>query len=121
MRIKSSVTAGRKGCVTTVFWNRRSIGRKPATMPISSKKRPRFGKAWRRTILLSTATFEPLTATGEQLSPPYTFLAINGTQLTANAEEAYTFVSGLYEKGEFTFDKLVPWLRSNVKTGSSAL
>jgi death on curing protein len=26
----------------------------------------------------------------------YTFLAINGTQLTANAEDAYAFVSGLY-------------------------
>jgi len=48
----------------------------------------------------------------------YTFLTINGAQLTANAEEAYAFVSGLYEKGVFSFDKLVPWLRSNVKLGS---
>src|SRR5712692_2585607 len=48
----------------------------------------------------------------------YTFLTINGAQLTANAEGAYAFVSGLYEEGVFSFDKLVPWLRSNVKLGS---
>ncbi len=48
----------------------------------------------------------------------YTFLAINGAQLTADAGDAYTFVSGLYEDGEFSFDKLVPWLRLNVKLGS---
>src|SRR5260221_533756 len=48
----------------------------------------------------------------------YTFLTINGAELTANAEEAYAFVSGLYEKGVFSFDKLVLWLRSNVKLGS---
>lgn len=48
----------------------------------------------------------------------YTFLAINGAQLTANAGDAYAFVSGLYKSGEFSFDKLVPWLRNNVKLGS---
>lgn len=48
----------------------------------------------------------------------YTFLAINGAQLTANAEDTYTFLSGLYETGGFSFDKLVPWLRSNVHPGS---
>ena len=48
----------------------------------------------------------------------YTFLAINGAQLTANAGDAYEFVSELYESGEFSFDKLVPWLRSNVNAGS---
>jgi death-on-curing protein len=48
----------------------------------------------------------------------YTFLAINGAQLTANAGDTYNFVSRLYENGEFTFDKLVPWLRSNVNPGS---
>ena len=48
----------------------------------------------------------------------YTFLAINGTRLTANAEDAYAFVSGSYEKGDLSFDKLVPWLRRNVNLGS---
>src|SRR5258708_10733184 len=33
----------------------------------------------------------------------YTFLTINGAALTANAEEAYAFVSRLYEKGAFSF------------------
>jgi death on curing protein len=47
----------------------------------------------------------------------YTFLAINGARLTADAEDAYAFVSGLHEEGEFRFDKLVPWLRSNVNSG----
>jgi death-on-curing protein len=44
----------------------------------------------------------------------YTFLAINGAHLTADAAEAYDFVAGLYESNQFTFDRLVPWLRSNV-------
>ena len=45
----------------------------------------------------------------------YTFLAINGVRLTAGPEEAYAFISGLYEAGTFRFDKLAPWLRRNVK------
>lgn len=48
----------------------------------------------------------------------YTFLAINGAQLTADAEETHTFISGLYEAGTFSFDKLVPWLRRYVKTSA---
>ena len=44
-------------------------------------------------------------------------LAINGAQLTADAGDVYAFVSGLYESGAFSFDKLVPWLRSNVDLG----
>jgi len=43
----------------------------------------------------------------------YTFLAINGAQLTADAEETYAFISGLYASGEFSFGKLVLWLRRN--------
>ena len=44
----------------------------------------------------------------------YTFLAINGVRLTAGPEEAYAFISGLYEAGTFRFDKLAPWLRRDV-------
>src|SRR6202051_2998628 len=40
----------------------------------------------------------------------YTFLAINGARLTADARKAYIFVAGLYEANQFSFDKLVPWL-----------
>jgi len=44
----------------------------------------------------------------------FTFLAINGARLTADAEETYAFVVSLYEANQFNFDKLVPWLRDHV-------
>ena len=44
----------------------------------------------------------------------YTFLAINGARLTADAQETEDFVLGLYEGNQFTFDKLVPSLRAHV-------
>jgi death on curing protein len=43
----------------------------------------------------------------------YTFLAINGARLTAGAEETYAFVAGLYDAGQSSFNKLVPWLRAH--------
>src|SRR5215475_686010 len=43
----------------------------------------------------------------------YTFLSINGAQLTADAQETEDFVLGLYEANQCTFDKLVPWLRAH--------
>jgi death-on-curing protein len=48
----------------------------------------------------------------------YTFLAINGAQLTADAGETYAFISGLHEKGAFNFGALAPWLRQHVKIDS---
>ncbi len=45
----------------------------------------------------------------------YSFLAINGAYLTADAKEAYNFISGRHESGAFRFDQLEPWLRRNVK------
>ncbi len=48
----------------------------------------------------------------------YTFLAINGAQLTASADDTYTFISSLYETGEFRFDRLVAWLRLNTTEGT---
>src|ERR1700674_5492245 len=44
----------------------------------------------------------------------YTFLAINGARLTADARKTYVFVAGLYETNQFSFNKLVPWLRAHV-------
>ena len=44
----------------------------------------------------------------------YTFLAINGARLTADAQEIYVFVAALCEANQFSFDKLVPWLCSHV-------
>ena len=43
----------------------------------------------------------------------YTFLAINGMRVTADAEAAYEFIAGLYEADDFTFENLVTWLRDN--------
>ena len=44
----------------------------------------------------------------------YTFLAINGARLTADAQQTYVFVAALYDASQFRFDKLVPWLRDHV-------
>ena len=44
----------------------------------------------------------------------YTFLAINGAALEANADETYAFISGLYDQGAFRFEALVAWLRTHV-------
>ena len=49
----------------------------------------------------------------------YTFLAINGPRLTADAQETYDFVAELYEANQFSFDKLVPWLREHVTYDAS--
>jgi len=45
----------------------------------------------------------------------YTFLAINGARLTAGAQETYDFVAGMYERNQFSFDKIVPWSRKHVE------
>ena len=49
----------------------------------------------------------------------YTFLAINGDHLTADAEETYAFVARLYASNQFQFDQLVPWLRDHVALQTS--
>src|SRR6266849_6872075 len=40
-----------------------------------------------------------------------TFLAINGLELRASADEAYAFINGLYEARSFRFEELAKWLR----------
>src|SRR5579872_1914546 len=44
----------------------------------------------------------------------YTFLAINGARLTADAQETYVFVETLYAANQISFDRLVTWLRRHV-------
>jgi death-on-curing protein len=44
----------------------------------------------------------------------YTFLAINGARLTADVQEICVFLANLYDANQFSFDRLVPWLRSHV-------
>lgn len=43
----------------------------------------------------------------------YTFLAINGVRITAEANIAYAFINTLYEAGTFEYGRLIDWLRSN--------
>jgi death-on-curing protein len=50
----------------------------------------------------------------------YTFLAINGAQITADADATYSFISGLFETHTFDFAHLAAWLRSNVAIGKGA-
>jgi death-on-curing protein len=45
----------------------------------------------------------------------YTFLAINGMELTADANETWAFVSSLYESNNFRFDQLDVWLRCHIR------
>jgi death on curing protein len=45
----------------------------------------------------------------------YAFLAINGVHLTAGAGRTYEFIMGLYAANDFSFEKLVRWLRKNTK------
>ena len=49
----------------------------------------------------------------------YTFLAINGVMFHAPADEAYAFISSLYEANSFRFEELTTWLRAN--SGNSTL
>ena len=44
----------------------------------------------------------------------YTFLAINGSRITADAQQTYAFITALYETNQFRFERLVPWLRDHV-------
>lgn len=43
----------------------------------------------------------------------YTFLAINGAKITADAEDTYEFIAAMYGAGTFEFARLVAWLRDN--------
>ena len=43
----------------------------------------------------------------------FTFLAINGVQITASADDTWHFLSSCYEGGEMNFDNLDRWLRGN--------
>ena len=44
----------------------------------------------------------------------YTFLAINGGLIAAEAPETHAFIIGLHDTGRFNFERLTEWLRNNV-------
>jgi death-on-curing protein len=43
----------------------------------------------------------------------YTFLAINGVSITAEAGETFAFIDDLHQTGHFEFRRLAIWLRAN--------
>lgn len=43
----------------------------------------------------------------------YTFLAVNGWILRADAEATYAFIAGMYQTQSFRFETLVAWLREH--------
>lgn len=49
----------------------------------------------------------------------YTFLAINGWRLTADADDVYAFLRGLYDAHAFNFEALVSWLREHAEAAAS--
>jgi len=46
-----------------------------------------------------------------------TFLAINGIDLRAGADETWAFLSRLYDRSEFAFTALDAWLRAHTEPG----
>ena len=46
----------------------------------------------------------------------YTFLLLNGVDLTADSGSAWNFLSKLYRKGEFRYERLDEWLRENTRS-----
>jgi death-on-curing protein len=45
----------------------------------------------------------------------FTFLAINGIELTADAEETWAFLAPLYEANQLAFEALEAWLRAHTR------
>lgn len=45
----------------------------------------------------------------------YTFLAINGVSLTAEADDTFAVLDDLYNQSGLTFDALDTWLRQNTQ------
>lgn len=45
----------------------------------------------------------------------YTFLKTNGKTITADAEAIHDLLSTLYERHDFTFERLEQWLRGNTE------
>jgi death on curing protein len=65
----------------------------------------------------SLAQYHPFIDGNERaaFAATYTFLLINGIRLTASAEETSAFIADLYPTNGFSFEVLVPWLRSHIR------
>ena len=75
------------------------------------ERQPRCGKACRKIIPFIDGNKRTAFAV------TYTFLAINGARLTADASETEAFVVARYSADGFEFEHLSLWLRANVKIG----
>jgi death on curing protein len=47
----------------------------------------------------------------------YTFLAVNGVTIYADADKTFDFIKARYDTGTFRFGDLLGWLRENVSAG----
>ncbi len=56
-----------------------------------------------------------LEASGVAFAAADVFLRMNGFEITAAPDVTYKFLIGLFEAGTFTFARLEPWLRANVR------
>lgn len=45
----------------------------------------------------------------------YTFLAVNGLTITVDPLDAFAFIDGLFQAGQFRFEALDPWLRAHAR------
>jgi death on curing protein len=65
----------------------------------------------------SLAQYHPFADGNERtaFASAYTFLSINGVQLTAGSGETHVFISDLYPTNGFSFEVLVPWLRAHTR------
>ena len=65
----------------------------------------------------SLAQYHPFIDANERtaFASTYVFLAINGHQLQATAEQTYSFITDLYPTNGFSFEVLVPWLRAHTR------
>lgn len=45
----------------------------------------------------------------------HSFLLMNGKKLNATSREAYTFFMDLFEKNQFRYEHLEPWIRAHLK------
>ena len=63
----------------------------------------------------SLAQYRPFVDGNERtaFASTYTFLTINGIELLASCEQAYSFIEDLYPTNGFNFEVLVPWLRGH--------
>jgi hypothetical protein len=65
-------------------------------------------------ITVPSSSFQRLSAV-TATAPNHTAIPRqDGARLTADAQATYVFVAALCEANQFSFDKLVPWLRSHV-------